>query len=67
MGTRPTVGGTMPVLEVHLFNFNDDIYSNRLEVEFIDKIRDEKKFNNLDMLKLQIKEDILLANKILED
>ena len=67
MGTRPTVGGTMPVLEVHLFNFNDDIYSKRLEVEFKHKIRDEKKFNNLDMLKLQIQEDILIANKILED
>ena len=52
---------------MHLFNFNDDIYSKRLEVEFKHKIRDEKKFNNLDMLKLQIQEDILIANKILED
>ena len=65
MGTRPTVGGNKPVLEVHLFNFNKNIYSQRLQVRFIKKIRDEKKFDNLDMLKLQIQEDISLAKNIL--
>ena len=65
MGTRPTVGGNKPVLEVHLFNFNKNIYSKRLQVRFIKKIRDEKKFDNLDMLKLQIQEDISLAKNIL--
>ena len=67
MGVRPTVGGTNPVLEVHLFEFNEDIYSKRIEVEFKKKIREEKKFKNLDMLKLQIQEDISLANKFLKD
>jgi riboflavin kinase/FMN adenylyltransferase len=65
MGIRPTVGGNKPVLEVHLFNFNKNIYSKRLQVRFIKKIRDEKKFDNLDMLKLQIQEDISLAKNIL--
>ncbi len=65
MGVRPTVGGDKPVLEVHLFNFNKNIYSKRLRVKFIEKIRDEKKFDNLDMLKLQIQEDISIAKKIL--
>jgi riboflavin kinase/FMN adenylyltransferase len=65
MGVRPTVGGNKPVLEVHLFNFNKNIYSKRLRVKFIEKIRDEKKFDNLDMLKLQIQEDISIAKKIL--
>jgi len=65
MGIRPTVGGDKPVLEVHLFNFNKNIYSNRLHVRFIKKIRDEKKFDNLDMLKLQIQKDISLAKNIL--
>ena len=65
MGLRPTVGGDKPVLEVHLFNFNQDIYAKRLQVRFIKKIRDEKKFDNLDMLKLQIQEDISLAKNIL--
>ena len=61
MGVRPTVGGSHPVLEVHLFNFNSNIYSKRLDVQFINKIRDEKKFKNLDMLKSQIQDDIKTA------
>ncbi|MDC0405437.1 bifunctional riboflavin kinase/FAD synthetase [Gammaproteobacteria bacterium] len=61
MGVRPTVGGSHPVLEVHLFNFNSNIYSKRLDVQFINKIREEKKFKNLDMLKSQIQEDIKTA------
>tara|TARA_B100000575_G_scaffold5674_1_gene4204 strand:- start:157 stop:1107 length:951 start_codon:yes stop_codon:yes gene_type:complete len=65
MGIRPTVGGNTPVLEVHLFEFDKDIYSERLDVEFIKKIRDEKKFDNLDMLKSQIQTDISKAKEIL--
>ena len=61
MGIRPTVGGNKPVLEIHLFKFNKDIYSKRLTVRFIQKIRDEKKFDNLSMLKLQIQKDISKA------
>jgi riboflavin kinase/FMN adenylyltransferase len=67
MGVRPTVGGTNPVLEVHLFEFNDFIYSKRLKVKFIKKIRDEKKFENLDMLKLQIQQDISIAKKFINN
>jgi len=67
MGLRPTVGGKNPVLEVHLFDFNDDIYSQRVTIKFIKKIRDEKKFDNLDMLKLQIQQDILIAKKFLNN
>ena len=65
MGVRPTVGGEKPVLEVHLFEFSENIYSQRLSVKFIEKIRDEKKFDNLDMLKSQIQEDISIAKNIL--
>ena len=67
MGVRPTIGGSSPVLEIHLFDFNKDIYSQRLTVKFIKKIRDEKKFDNLDMLKLQIQEDISIAKNILNN
>jgi riboflavin kinase/FMN adenylyltransferase len=56
----------MPVLEVHLFNFSQDIYAQRLEVDFRHKIREEKKFKNLDMLKSQIKKDIALAKTLLQ-
>ena len=67
MGVRPTVGGEKPVLEVHLFEFNENIYSQRLRVKFVEKIRDEKKFDNLDMLKSQIQEDISIAKNILQN
>ena len=67
MGVRPTVGGTNPVLEVHLFEFSEFIYSQRLKVRFIKKIRDEKKFENLDMLKLQIQQDISIAKNFINN
>tara|TARA_Y100000022_G_scaffold31806_1_gene25104 strand:- start:918 stop:1253 length:336 start_codon:yes stop_codon:yes gene_type:complete len=66
MGTRPTVGGSNPVLEVHLFNFDQEIYSKRLTVQFVNKIREEKKFENLDMLKSQIQKDITTAKNLLK-
>ena len=61
MGLRPTVGGESPVLEVHLLNFSENIYGKRLTVEFLEKVRDEKKFENLDALKKQIFKDISTA------
>ena len=51
-------------LEVHLFNFDQEIYSKRLTVQFVNKIREEKKFENLDMLKSQIQKDITTAKLI---
>lgn len=61
MGIRPTVGGDSPVLEVHLLNFSEKIYGKRLTVEFLKKVRDEKKFENLNALKDQIFKDISTA------
>ena len=63
MGVRPTVGGTSPVLEIHIFDFNEEIYGCRIEVEFHQKIRNEKKFENLDKLKEQINLDIAETRK----
>ena len=40
MGTRPTVGGELPVLEVHLLNFSQSIYGKSLTVEFLKKVRE---------------------------
>jgi riboflavin kinase/FMN adenylyltransferase len=54
------------VLEVHLFNFDQEIYSKRLTVQFVNKIREEKKFENLDMLKSQIQKDITTAKNLLK-
>ena len=61
MGVRPTVGGELPVLEVHLLDFSKAIYRKRLTVQFLKKVRDERKFKNLKALKAQIFKDISTA------
>ena len=57
VGIRPTVDGREPLLEVHIFDFDRDIYGTLLTVEFRHKIRDEIAFDGLDALKAQIQED----------
>jgi riboflavin kinase/FMN adenylyltransferase len=57
IGHRPTVGGTRTQLEVHLFNFSDQVYGEFLKVTFYKKLRNEKKFDSFDALKNQIKQD----------
>lgn len=56
-GNRPTVGGEDARLEVHIFDFDQDIYGQRVEVAFRSFIRDEKKFESFEALKEQIKKD----------
>lgn len=56
-GTRPTVGGDAARLEVHIFDFDADIYGQYIHVHFRSFIRDEKKFDNFEALKLQITRD----------
>ena len=63
MGTRPTVDGQTPVLEVHILEFNERIYGKKITVEFCEKVRDEKKFEDLDALKDQIFKDISTAKE----
>jgi len=58
VGLRPTVCGQQPVLEVHLFDFDQEIYGQLLTVEFKQFIRDERKFDGIEMLKKQIFKDI---------
>lgn len=58
-GLRPTVStNEKAVLEVHILNFDKEIYGEKLKITFLKKIRDEKKFNSLDELKAQIQEDV---------
>lgn len=56
VGLRPTVdgNGTRVLLEVHIFDFNENIYGCYLEVDFMHKLRDEKKYDSFDALKEQI-------------
>lgn len=64
IGTRPTVNGEAVLLEVHLFEFSADIYGRCVEVHFVKKIRDEKRFDTFDELKEQIKQDVAVAQEL---
>lgn len=66
VGMRPTVGGTRSLLEVHLFNFNQDIYGRHVCVEFCAKFRDEQRFDSLELLKQQIFKDAEWAKDFFE-
>ena len=61
LGMRPTVGGTRPLLEAHLFDFARDIYGAHISVRFVHKLRDEQRFPNFDALKAQIAADAAAA------
>ena len=61
LGVRPTFGGKQVLLEVHLFNFNQDIYRRRITVEFLKKIRDEEKFDDVTALVAQMDRDAQIA------
>ena len=60
-GERPTVDGKRLLLEVHLFEFDHDLYGKQLTVEFLTFIREEKKFDNFALLIEQIQKDIQLV------
>lgn len=57
-GIRPTVNGKKDLVEVYLFDFDRDIYGRHIEIEFLEKIREEEKFPNLETLREQIRLDV---------
>ena len=65
LGTRPTINGTDPLLEVHLFDFDGDLYGRYLNVDFVQRLRDEQKFDSLDALVVQMHRDAAAARAIL--
>jgi riboflavin kinase/FMN adenylyltransferase len=66
LGIRPTVSGgkSERVLEIHLFDFDRDIYGDDVEVRFLKFLRPEKKFENLDALVQQIRQDVQQAREV---
>ena len=64
IGIRPTIQGKKAILEVNLFDFSGDIYGQYLDVTFVCKLRDEKKFDSLADLKQQISQDVCTAKQI---
>ncbi|MBV9575242.1 MAG: bifunctional riboflavin kinase/FAD synthetase [Gammaproteobacteria bacterium] len=61
IGIRPTVDGTRALLEVHLLDFDQDVYGRYVVVEFCEKLRDEKRYPSIELLKEQIANDVLAA------
>ena len=65
-GYRPTFNQKKILLEVHIFNFSGNLYNKHLTIEFINFIRKEKKFKNINQLKKQINLDLKIAKKKLK-
>jgi riboflavin kinase/FMN adenylyltransferase len=65
LGTRPTVGGTVPLLEAHVFDFEGDLYGREIEVEFVERLRDELKFDSIEAMVRQMHVDAEQARAVL--
>ncbi len=57
IGTNPTVNGENLSIEVHFFDFDADLYNSKIEISVLERIRDEQKFDSIELLKNQIQED----------
>jgi len=64
-GVRPTVDNGPPLLEVHLLDFQGDLYGREMTVEFVERIREERKFDSLDALVAEMQRDVSRARAIL--
>ena len=67
VGSRPTVGGLEERLEVYLLDFDDDLYGEELKVDFLSRLRAEKRFNGLDELSRQIQLDVQSARNFFRE
>ena len=65
LGTRPTVAGVEPLLEVHLFDFQADLYGAELEIEFVARLRQELRFASLELMVAQMHRDAAAARAAL--
>jgi riboflavin kinase/FMN adenylyltransferase len=59
------VNGTEPLLEAHIFDFAGDLYRRHIEVEFVERLREERKFASLEAMVMQMHEDARRARNIL--
>lgn len=70
IGVRPTFYDSnieSPSIETHILNFNDNIYNKNIKIDFIEFVRDEKKFSDVTTLISQINKDIIFAQKVLNN
>ncbi|MBU2928096.1 bifunctional riboflavin kinase/FAD synthetase [Winogradskyella psychrotolerans] len=66
IGANPTVDGKTRSIEVHFFNFNQDIYNAELKIEFLKRLRSEQKYENLEALKMQLQKDMTNASNYIQ-
>ena len=67
IGNRPTVNGNHQTIEVHFFDFNADLYDKNLTIDLIYFLRDEHKFESLEALVFQLKEDEATARNYIKN
>ena len=65
IGMRPTFDGHKRTLEVHIFRLNEDLYGQELMVSFVERLREEKRFEIVEALISQLQQDAVLAEQIL--
>ncbi len=61
IGTNPTVGGKFQSIEIHFFDFDQDIYGEKIKIELLKRLRDEQKFESLEILQKQLHKDKSIA------
>ena len=66
IGTNPTVSGTTQSIEIHFFNLNKSLYNKTLSIELLHRLREEQKFESLDLLKKQLEIDNHNASEFLK-
>ncbi len=67
IGVRPTINGIQRNIEVNIFDFDQQIYGEQLEVLFVSQIRDDMKFESIELLKAQLGRDKQQAMRILSE
>ncbi|HWZ03688.1 MAG TPA: bifunctional riboflavin kinase/FAD synthetase [Mucilaginibacter sp.] len=67
IGSRPTINGLTRNIEVNIFDFDQDIYNRRIQMQFLNFVRDDLKFDSLDALKVQIAKDKVEVERLLAD
>jgi len=66
VGTRPTVGGKEWLLETHLFDFEGELYRERLDIDFVARLRDEVHYPDLESMTAQMHDDARRARELLD-
>ena len=66
IGFNPTVNGEKQSIEIHFFNWNTDLYNQKIQVNILEHLREEQKFDSIEALKVQLQEDQTTSLKVIE-